>query len=53
MVIEDEEGNVLATEDTSRMSPEEKAARIEAQRNNRVLDLLSLGLRVGLTLRRC
>ncbi|KAJ5178514.1 Na+/H+ antiporter Nha1 [Penicillium coprophilum] len=32
MIIEDEEGNVLATEDTSHMSPEEKVAHIEAQR---------------------
>lgn len=32
MIIEDEEGNVLATEDTSHMSPEEKIAHIEAQR---------------------
>ena len=32
MVIEDEEGNVLKTEDTSHLSPEEKAAHIEAQR---------------------
>ncbi|KXG52767.1 Cation/H+ exchanger [Penicillium griseofulvum] len=32
MIIEDEEGNVLATEDTSRMSQAEKAAHIEAQR---------------------
>ncbi|KAJ5952854.1 Na+/H+ antiporter Nha1 [Penicillium vulpinum] len=32
MIIEDEEGNVLATEDTSHMSSEEKSAHIEAQR---------------------
>ncbi|KAJ5560883.1 Na+/H+ antiporter Nha1 [Penicillium sp. DV-2018c] len=32
MVIEDEEGNVLRTEDTSNLSPEEKAHDIEEQR---------------------
>ncbi|KAI3157110.1 hypothetical protein CBS147325_810 [Penicillium roqueforti] len=32
MVIEDEEGNVLSTEDTSHMSPEEKTGHIEGQR---------------------
>ena len=33
MVIEDEEGNVLKTEDTSHLSPEEKTRHIEEQRN--------------------
>ncbi|KAJ6183047.1 hypothetical protein N7485_001689 [Penicillium canescens] len=32
MVIEDEEGNVLKTEDTSHLSPEEKMRHIEEQR---------------------
>lgn len=32
MIIEDEEGNVLKTEDTSHLSPEEKLAHIETQR---------------------
>ena len=32
MIIEDEEGNVLKTEDTSHLSPEEKMAHIEEQR---------------------
>ncbi|KAJ5469008.1 hypothetical protein N7475_006760 [Penicillium sp. IBT 31633x] len=32
MIIEDEEGNVLKTEDTSQLSPEEKLQHIEEQR---------------------
>lgn len=32
MIIEDEEGNVLKTEDTSKLTPEEQAAHIEEQR---------------------
>jgi Na(+)/H(+) antiporter len=32
MIIEDEEGNVLKTEDTSHLTPEQKAAHIEEQR---------------------
>ncbi|KAJ5783098.1 hypothetical protein N7457_004872 [Penicillium paradoxum] len=32
MIIEDEEGNVLKTEDTSRLTPEEKLRHIEEQR---------------------